>query len=282
MSRSSLSRSCDRFEGEAEAESSNNTVVSEVREWTSEEEHEEEISPTPDDGFVDGMDVEGFSLGKIVKPITAEALAEFQAAQERAGVIYISRIPPGMQPAKIRHLMSAYGEVGRVYLQQEDPKRAYLRRKYTSTKKPHFTEGWVEFKDKKIARSVAEMLNAQPIGGKKGTRWRDDVWTMKYLPKFKWNMLTEQVAHEAAIHTAKLRIELSQSKAEQRDYLKNVELARVLEKRVERKREKGEEMQLKPLPERKKRRLGEEDGSKKRAHHEDNNKQLETVLHSLF
>ena len=74
-----------------------------------------------------------------------------------------------------------------------DPKRAYLRRKYTSTKKPHFTEGWAEFKDKRVARSVAEMLNAQPIGGKKGTRWRDDVWTMKYLPKFKWNMLTEQV-----------------------------------------------------------------------------------------
>jgi hypothetical protein len=74
-----------------------------------------------------------------------------------------------------------------------DAKRAYLRRKYTSTKKPHFTEGWVEFKDKKVARKVADMLNAQPIGGKKGTRWRDDVWTMKYLPKFKWNMLTEQV-----------------------------------------------------------------------------------------
>lgn len=74
-----------------------------------------------------------------------------------------------------------------------DAKRAYLRRKYTSTKKMHFTEGWVEFKDKKVARSVAEMLNAQPIGGKKGTRWRDDVWTMKYLPKFKWRMLTEQI-----------------------------------------------------------------------------------------
>jgi len=56
----------------------------------------------------------------------------------------------------------------------------------------------VEFKDKKVARSVAEMLNAQPIGGKKGSRWRDDVWTMKYLPKFKWNMLTEQVGECAA------------------------------------------------------------------------------------
>ncbi len=61
----------------------------------------------------------------------------------------------------------------------------------------HFTEGWVEFKDKKIARSIADMLNAQPIGGKKGTRWRDDIWTMKYLPKFKWHMLTEQIgAHD--------------------------------------------------------------------------------------
>jgi ESF2/ABP1 family protein len=74
-----------------------------------------------------------------------------------------------------------------------DAKRAYLRRKHTSTKKAHFTEGWVEFKDKKVARAVASMMNAQPIGGKKGTRWRDDVWTMKYLPRFKWDMLTEQI-----------------------------------------------------------------------------------------
>ncbi|RPD66716.1 hypothetical protein L227DRAFT_492078 [Lentinus tigrinus ALCF2SS1-6] len=184
------------------------------------------------------MDPGGFAgpSEKTVKPLTPEALAAFKAAQEKAGVIYISRIPPGMRPTKVRHLMGAYGEVGRVYLQQEDAKRAYLRRKYTSTKKAHYTEGWIEFKDKRVARSVAEMLNAQPIGGKKGSRWRDDVWTMKYLPKFKWNMLTEQIAHEAAVHTAQLRVELSQSRKEQREYLKNVELARVLDKRAERKR----------------------------------------------
>ncbi|TBU49060.1 hypothetical protein BD309DRAFT_986867 [Dichomitus squalens] len=172
---------------------------------------------------------------KTVKPLTPEALAAFKAAQEKTGVVYISRIPPGMRPTKVRHLMSAYGEVGRVYLQQEDAKRAYLRRKYTATKKVHYTEGWVEFKDKRVARSVAVMLNAQPIGGKKGSRWRDDVWTMKYLPKFKWNMLTEQIAHEAAVHAAQLRVELSQSRKEQREYLKNVELARVLDKRAKRK-----------------------------------------------
>jgi ESF2/ABP1 family protein len=71
------------------------------------------------DGLGDGMNADGFAGPKIVKPLTSEALAAFQAAQEKAGVIYISRIPPGMQPTKVRHLMSQYGEVGRVYLQKE-------------------------------------------------------------------------------------------------------------------------------------------------------------------
>ncbi len=68
------------------------------------------------DGLGDGMDADEL---KIVKPLTSEALAAFQVAQEKAGIIYISRIPPGMQPTKVRHLMSQYGEVGRIYLQKE-------------------------------------------------------------------------------------------------------------------------------------------------------------------
>ncbi|KAL1721343.1 hypothetical protein EV715DRAFT_288481 [Schizophyllum commune] len=235
-----------KFEGEADAESSRSPLHSENEEGSGHEEDSEAGSEHEEHDPESVFDPAGFAGPKTVKPLTREALAAFQAAQDRAGIIYISRIPPGMRPAKVRHLMSAYGEVGRVYLQQEDPKRAYLRKKYTSTNKAHFTEGWVEFKDKKIARSVAELLNAQPIGGKKGTRFYDDVWTMKYLPKFKWNMLTEQVAHEAAVHTAKLRAELQQSRSEQREYLKNVELARVLDKRAQRKKEKGEDFELKP------------------------------------
>ncbi|KAG5337115.1 hypothetical protein C0989_010736 [Termitomyces sp. Mn162] len=251
---------------------------------TNHDSDEEHFSESGDLG--DGMDTESFSgpPEKTVKPLTREALEEFKRIQDRAGVIYISRIPPGMRPSKVRHLMSLHGEVGRVYLQQEDPKRAYLRKKYTSTKKAHYTEGWVEFKDKKVARQVAEMLNAQPIGGKKGTRWHDDVWTMKYLPRFKWNMLTEQVAHEAAIHAAKLRVELSHSKQEQQEYLKNVELARVLEKRAEKKREKGEELRFKPLKERpvKRRSDDSEEVSQSRKKHKSSEEQLDNVLSSIF
>jgi len=104
--------------------------------------------------------------------------------------------------------------------------------------KANYSEAWVEFLDKKMAKTVAEMLNAQVIGGKKGDRWRDDIWTMKYLSGFKWEMLGEQVAYERQAHTARLRQALSQSKTEQAEYLRNVELARVLDKRRAKKAEK--------------------------------------------
>jgi ESF2/ABP1 family protein len=81
----------------------------------------QEVEHGDDDDLVEGMDPEGFfgPSQKVVKPLTPESLAAFRAAQDRAGVIYISRIPPGMRPAKVRHLMNGHGEVGRVYLQQE-------------------------------------------------------------------------------------------------------------------------------------------------------------------
>ena len=98
-----------RFEGDSNAGNSSND---ELEDGTS--------ADLSQDGLEEGMDPEGFAgPSKVVKPLTPEALAAFKAAQEKAGVIYISRIPPGMRPTKVRHIMSAYGEVGRVYLQQE-------------------------------------------------------------------------------------------------------------------------------------------------------------------
>jgi ESF2/ABP1 family protein len=58
--------------------------------------------------------------------LSQAAVEEYKAAQERAGVLYISRIPPGMSPNKVRHLLSAYGEIGRVYLQQEGKLLAFF------------------------------------------------------------------------------------------------------------------------------------------------------------
>ena len=37
------------------------------------------------------------------------------------------------------------------------------------------------------------MLNAERMGAKKGDALYDDLWCLKYLPKFKWHHLTEQI-----------------------------------------------------------------------------------------
>lgn len=59
---------------------------------------------------------------------------------------------------------------------------------------PPFPVGWVEFLDKKLARRVAEALNGTIFGGKKSSYYHDDIWCIKYLPRFKWHHLTDKSA----------------------------------------------------------------------------------------
>ncbi len=68
-----------------------------------------------------------------------------------------------------------------------------VRKKYGGNKKKNFTEGWVEFLDKRVAKGVARALNSTPIGGVKRNYYHDDLWNIKYLPKFRWTHLTEKI-----------------------------------------------------------------------------------------
>jgi len=63
--------------------------------------------------------VRGAKKQRKVKPLTPEALEKFQAAREKTGIVYLSRIPPFMKPVKLRHLLGKFGELGRVYLAPE-------------------------------------------------------------------------------------------------------------------------------------------------------------------
>lgn len=130
------------------------------------------------------------------------------------GVIYLSRIPPFMRPRKVRHLLSKYGSVCRVYLQPEgewvrvggggrcdmcdplSPLDSHVhkrRQRFRKNRRRNYTEGWVEFDDKRVAKAVAMTLNNTQIGGKKRYYYHDDIWNMKYLPKFRWSHLTEKI-----------------------------------------------------------------------------------------
>ncbi|KAF8979348.1 RNA-binding ATPase activator esf2 [Entomortierella lignicola] len=189
--------------------------------------------------------VRGTKKSKKVKPLTPEALEKFQAARDKTGIVYLSKIPPFMKPVKLRHLLGQFGELGRVYLAPEDAKVAARRKKYGGNKKQNFTEGWVEFLDKNVAKQVAKSLNTTIIGGNKNSYYHDDMWNIKYLPKFKWDHLTERIAYENASRAQRLQAEISQAKRENKYILNNIEKSKMIKnmeekKAAKRKSEEGE------------------------------------------
>jgi ESF2/ABP1 family protein len=167
--------------------------------------------------------------GPIVRPLSKKKQEKFTAEAERAGVVYLSRIPPYMQPQKLRFMLEQYGETRRLFLTPEDAAIARKRKKMTKKSRKHFTEGWVEFADKKIAKAVASTLNNTSIGGKKAGFYHDDVWNIKYLKGFKWTHLTEQISYDKAVREQKVRNEMSQAKKEEEFYLERVKQGQAIQ-----------------------------------------------------
>ncbi|KAF8818517.1 putative pre-rRna-processing protein [Cardiosporidium cionae] len=143
--------------------------------------------------------------------------------REKRGVIYITSIPPYMGISKLRHYMEQFGDIGRIYLTPEDPVTYRKRRRAKGCKKIKYVDGWIEFQDRKLAKKVAEALNGQSIGGKKCHNfWRDDIWNIRYIPKFKWHNLTEHSVYKSFVRQERLRTQLSQVHRENQFYVDQV------------------------------------------------------------
>jgi ESF2/ABP1 family protein len=181
-----------------------------------------------------------------LKPLTPAQFAASQAKARKTGVIYISRIPPFMKPSLVRTLLSRYGEIARIFLTPE-PTPSYQKRvKAGGNKKRSFVDGWVEFVSKKKAKIVAETLNGNTIGGRKGSWYHDDIWNIKYLKGFKWADLMEQVQNEEREREGRMRVEVQREAKERKAFLTNLEQDRrqrgMEEKRRKKKgREVGED-----------------------------------------
>ena len=149
---------------------------------------------------------------------------------EKCGVIYLSRIPPGMNVSMIREYFAHYGDIGRVYLEPEKPFGGKRKRKEKHRKRVVFKEGWVEFLRKKKAKQVAENLNNQMVGGKRHSPWYDFLWNIKYLHRFKWANLSERLAYETAARHQRLRAEVDQAKRQTNFYKDAVEKKNMLDR----------------------------------------------------
>jgi ESF2/ABP1 family protein len=168
---------------------------------------------------------------KKAKSSLAKKLAKASEKAHKSGVVYISRIPPFMKPHTVKHFLSPYAPsgLGRVFLTPETPEARSSRLRSGGNRKRNFTDGWIEFVSKREAKIAVETLNTTIIGGKKGRYYHDDVWNLKYLKGFKWKHLTEQIANENAERAARMRAEDARERREVREYLRNVEKAKMIE-----------------------------------------------------
>ncbi|RZC52931.1 hypothetical protein C5167_021360 [Papaver somniferum] len=176
-------------------------------------------------------------------------LREAKKARNR-GVCYMSRIPPQMDPVKLRQVLSQYGEIDRMYLVPETKQQLpqqINRKKAGDFRGQGFEEGWIEFTNKRVAKRVAEMLNGEQMGGRKKSSFFYDIWNIKYLSKFKWEDLTEEIAYKHALQTQKAAMVISAAKKERNFYVDKVEKAKglkAIEERMKKKqkvREQGSE-----------------------------------------
>ncbi|OBT43511.1 hypothetical protein VE00_06786 [Pseudogymnoascus sp. WSF 3629] len=182
--------------------------------------------------------------GGASKLLSKKNLVATEAAVKRSGVVYLSRIPPFMKPQKLRSLLEPFGDINRIFMTPEDPTSHTRRVRNGGNKKRSFTDGWVEFVSKSDAKKACELLNTQIIGGKKGTYYHDDVWNLLYLRGFKWNNLTQQIAAENAERASRMRAEISKTTKENKEFVQNVERAKMLEgmeaKKAARRAKEGE------------------------------------------
>ncbi|XP_003979992.2 activator of basal transcription 1 [Takifugu rubripes] len=158
------------------------------------------------------------------------------------GIIYLGHIPPRLRPRHLRNMLSSYGEVGRVFLQPED-QQVRRRKKRSGLRRCDFTEGWVEFRDKRVAKKVAASLHNTPMGTKKRQKFYSDLWSIKYLHKFQWTHLSERLAYEQTVLQQRLRTEVSQAKRETSFYLSNVDKSAHLEKLRKRRKQEGQQVE---------------------------------------
>lgn len=223
-----MSKASDLFSLEDEAHYSSDEDVGRSSLWQKDE-SEDEVDDLDDAGH---QSEEGEPT---IKPLSAEESAARLRAIRKSGVVYISRIPPYMKPTKLRQILARFGGVNRIFLAPEDPAAHARRVKAGGNRKKMYTEGWAEFLRKSDAKLAAETLNGNPIGGKKGSFYYDDILNVKYLKRFKWTDLTEQIALEQQERHEKMKAEIAQATRENKVFIENVEKKALIDK-IEQKR----------------------------------------------
>uniref|UniRef100_A0A8C9UQ07 Activator of basal transcription 1 n=1 Tax=Spermophilus dauricus TaxID=99837 RepID=A0A8C9UQ07_SPEDA len=135
------------------------------------------------------------------------------------GIVYLGHVPPRFRPLHVRNLLSAYGEVGRVFFQAEGecpglggggsaPSPLPVRPVEPQGEESGRVSGPPTRAPSPPVRPVPELsLSCR----------------LQYLHRFTWSHLSEHLAFERQVRRQRLRAEVAQAKRETDFYLRSVE-----------------------------------------------------------
>ncbi|KAL8769932.1 MAG: hypothetical protein Q9209_004179 [Squamulea sp. 1 TL-2023] len=172
-----------------------------------------------------------FTISKSSKPKNSTTTS---TRPRKPGVVYLSRIPPFMRPSTVRHLLSPFGSITKLFLTPEPPAQHTSRVRSGGNKKRSFIDGWIEFASHKSAKTCVAAINGQTMGGRGW--YRDDVWNAKYLRGFGWEDLMASVRAEEREREERVRVGVRRDRKEREEFLRGVERAKI-EEGKKRKRE---------------------------------------------
>jgi ESF2/ABP1 family protein len=154
--------------------------------------------------------------------------------KRKPGIIYLSSVPDGMNVSRTTSFFAEFGRVGRVYL-QKDKKLGFRK----------FTEGWIEFLSKRVAKRVAQQINSTQVGGKRRSKSYDAIWNIKYLPRFKWVHLSERLSYEQVVKQQRMRTEIDQVKRDAEHFKDSV---RIKKRKASKSSTRDEDMSANRIP----------------------------------
>ncbi|KAH9507710.1 RNA-binding ATPase activator esf2 [Bulinus truncatus] len=171
---------------------------------------------------------------------------------DKPGIIYLSSVPEFMSVQKLKNIFGEYGEVKRTFFQP-------VEKSYSYKKGLLFTEGWVEFSSKRVAKFVALALNNNQVGGKKRNPWYNSIWNIKYLPGFTWTDVNADIELKKATFESRLRADISQVKKQTTFYMNSLEKSKTISEIKKRKEKKGETFEKREFVEGVQQRLTEDE-----------------------
>lgn len=152
-----------------------------------------------------------------------EKLQIENAKLQQRGIVYISSIPPHMNSTRLKQLLSQYNNaiIHRIYL-----------RPAKGTRTKQYIDGWIEFDDKSIAKSLVNMLNGERImSNNRRDLFYDCIWNLRYLKGFKWNHLNDKKHAEKAIQQSKLRETMKLAHNQAEEYYNKVKQANYIRRK---------------------------------------------------